>query len=92
MEVFYRIWKDEGELEGKLAYGQCLALPIEWLHESPELLQAAARMKATQRLSLADAWIAAAAELKAATLVHKDPEFVAVSLPQLALPFKPRTA
>lgn len=91
MEVFYRIWKDEGELEGKLAYAQCLALPIEWLHESPELLQAAARMKATQRLSLADAWIAAAAELKAATLVHKDPEFVAVSLPQLALPFKPRT-
>ena len=90
MEVYYRVWKDEGEPAGKLAYAQCLALPIEWLHESPELLQAAARMKATQRLSLADAWIAASAELEAATLVHKDPEFVAVPVTQLVLPFKPR--
>jgi len=91
MELYYRVWKDEGELEAKQAYALCLALPIEWVHETPELLQAAARMKATQRLSLADAWIAAAAELKGATLVHKDPEFVAISLPQLALPFEPRT-
>ena len=90
MEVLYRVWKDEGEAEGKLAYAQCLALPIEWLHETPELLQAAARLKATQKLSLADAWIAAAAELKAATLVHKDPEFVAISVAQLSLPFKAR--
>ncbi|MCE9569763.1 MAG: PIN domain-containing protein [Rhodocyclales bacterium] len=90
MEVYYRVWKDEGEPAGKLAYAQCRALPIEWLHESPELLQAAARMKATQRLSLADAWIAAAAELEGATLVHKDPEFVAVPVTQLALPFKSR--
>jgi predicted nucleic acid-binding protein len=43
MEVYYRVWKDEGEPAGKLAYAQCRALPIEWLHESPELLQAAAR-------------------------------------------------
>jgi predicted nucleic acid-binding protein len=92
MEMLYRVWKDEGEAEGKLAYAQCLALPIEWLHETPELLQAAARLKATQKLSLADAWIAAAAELKAATLVHKDPEFVALSVAQLRLPFKARAA
>jgi predicted nucleic acid-binding protein len=52
------------------------------------MLEAAARMKATQRLSLADAWIAAAAELKAATLVHKDPEFSPLPLAQRALPFK----
>jgi ribonuclease VapC len=88
MEVLYRVWKDEGEVAGRLAHAQCFALPIEWLHETPEMLEAAARLKATQRLSLADAWIAAAAELKAATLVHKDPEFSALSLPQQVLPYK----
>lgn len=87
-EVLYRVWKDEGEAAGRLAHAQCLALPIEWLHETPDMLETAARLKATQRLSLADAWIAAAAELKAATLVHKDPEFAALSLPQQALPYK----
>lgn len=88
MEVLYRVWKDEGEAAGRLAHAQCLALPIEWLHETPEMLETAARLKATQRLSLADAWIAAAAELKAATLVHKDPEFSALSLSQQVLPLK----
>ncbi|VAW39320.1 hypothetical protein MNBD_CHLOROFLEXI01-858 [hydrothermal vent metagenome] len=28
MEMFYRIWKDEGEMAGRLAYEQCVALPI----------------------------------------------------------------
>lgn len=88
MEVFYRVWKDEGEAAGRLAHAQCLALPIEWLHETPEMLETAARLKATQRLSLADAWIAAAAELKAATLVHKNPEFATLPLPQQILPYK----
>jgi ribonuclease VapC len=88
MEVLYRVWKDEGEAAGRLSYEQCLALPIEWLHESPELLQAAARFKATARLSLADAWIAACAELAGATLMHKDPEFAALDIPQQPLPYK----
>ena len=42
MEVYYRVWKDEGAAAGRLAYEQCLSLPIEWLHESAELLEAAA--------------------------------------------------
>lgn len=88
MEVYYRVWKDEGEAAGRLALAQCQALPIEWRHETPEMLEAAARLKATQRLSLADAWIAACAELEAATLVHKDPEFEPLPLPQQRLPYK----
>lgn len=88
MEVLDRVWKDEGEAAGRLAHAQCLALPIEWLHETPEMLETAARLKATQRLSFADAWIAATAELKAATLVHKDLEFSALPLPQQILPYK----
>jgi predicted nucleic acid-binding protein len=52
------------------------------------MLEAAARIKATQRVSLADAWIAACAELEDATLVHKDPEFGLLAIAQLQLPYK----
>jgi len=55
MEVYYRVWKDEGEAAGFSAYSQCLALPIEWVHESSALLERAASVKATHPLSLADA-------------------------------------
>jgi predicted nucleic acid-binding protein len=88
MEVLYRVWKDEGERAGRLAHEQCLALPIEWVHESRELLEAAAALKATHSLSLADAWIAAAAVLHAAILVHNDQEFAGVPVDQDALPYR----
>ncbi len=88
MEILYRVWKDEDEQTGRLAYEQCKSLPIHWVHESPELLEKAAELKATCRVSLADAWIAASALLHGATLVHKDPEFETVSCPQLPLPYK----
>lgn len=89
MEVLYRVWKNEGEAAGREAYAACLGLPIVWSHESPALLERAASIKAKHPLSLADAWIAAAALELGATLVHKDPEFE--SLPGLSeerLPYK----
>ncbi|MFN5118404.1 MAG: PIN domain-containing protein [Cyanobacteriota bacterium] len=79
MEVLYRVWKDEGERAGRLAYEQLQALPIEWLEASEPLLLSAAQIKATYALSLADAWIAAAALQSGATLLHKDPEFQAIA-------------
>lgn len=88
MEVFYRVWKDENEHEGRLAYQQCLSLPIEWIHEHQDLLEKAAEIKACRQLSLADAWIAAAALLQEASLVHKDPEFAALDCRQVVLPYK----
>jgi ribonuclease VapC len=88
MEVFYRVWKDEGESAGRLAYQQCLSLPMDWVHESPVLLERAAITKAEQRLSLADAWIAACAEISSAILVHKDSEFEPLPIPQELLPYK----
>lgn len=89
MEVLYRVWKNEGEAAGREAYAACLGLPIIWSHESPALLERAAGLKAKHPLSLADAWIAAAALELGATLVHKDPEFE--NLPGLSeerLPYK----
>ncbi len=88
MEVYYRVWKDEDAAAGRLAYEQCRSLPIEWIHESAELLEAAAELKARYPLSLADAWIAAAAQLAGATLVHMDPEFSTLKISQEALPLR----
>jgi ribonuclease VapC len=89
MEMLYRVWKDEGELAGKLALQQCLALPLTWIECSDELLRRAAEIKARNTLSLADAWIAAAAFENDAVLVHKDPEFQALALEQEVLPLSP---
>ncbi|WP_018410762.1 PIN domain-containing protein [Methyloversatilis thermotolerans] len=89
MEVLYRVWKDEGEAAGRLAYEQCQALPIVWMHETPEMLEAAASIKARYALSLADAWIAACAQLTTGILVHKDPEFEPLPIETECLPYKP---
>jgi ribonuclease VapC len=88
MEVFYRVWKDEGEAAGRLAYEQCQSLPIDWIRETPDLLELAAAIKAVYPLSLADAWIAASAQLSPAVLVHKDPEFESLPIKQKILPYK----
>jgi predicted nucleic acid-binding protein len=89
MEVFYRVWRNEGEAAGRTAYAQCLELPIIWVHESPALLERAASLKALHALSLADAWIAATALECEATLLHKDPEFEPIAgLAADRLPYK----
>ena len=88
MEVLYRVWRDEGEAAGRLAYEQCLALPIVWIHESSDLLMRAAGLKAAHKLSVADAWIAASALEERAVLIHKDPEFETVMVEQETLPLK----
>jgi len=79
MEVLYRVWKDEGEAKARLADEQLRSLPLQWVEASGPLLEAAAEIKALYALSVADAWIAAAALENTATLVHKDPEFRALT-------------
>lgn len=88
MEVLYRVWRDEDEASGRLAYQQCLALPMEWVRDSEALLLMAAELKAVYPLSLADAWIAACARVHGAVLMHKDPEFNVLPIEQEALPLK----
>lgn len=88
MEVMYRVWRDESKAQAQLAYEQCLALPMAWIHETPQLLTAAAQIKTSWPLSLADAWIAASAQQAGAILLHKDPEFSGISMAQELLPLK----
>ena len=88
MEILYRVWKDENELAGRLAYEECQVLPVNWVHESKKLLELSAEIKARNKLSLADAWIAGSAIQENAILVHKDPEFIPLECLQIELPYK----
>jgi ribonuclease VapC len=88
MEVLYRVWRDEDQAAGQLAYHQCLALPIDWISNTDALLVKAAEYKALYPLSIADAWIAACASDKGAVLLHKDPEFKVLPVTQELLPLK----
>jgi ribonuclease VapC len=91
MEILYGVWKDAGEKAGKLAYLRLKALPIRRVDVTEGLTLRAARIKATHRLSVADAWIAATALLTGSRLVHKDPEFQPLDglVSLLELPLKP---
>ena len=50
IEVLYRLWKDEREHAGRLAYEQCLALPIERVRESRKSERSTGRICATRGL------------------------------------------
>lgn len=53
--------------------------PVQWRHSDDALCSAAAKLKAAHRLSFADSFVAATAQRIGAVLVHKDPEFNALS-------------
>lgn len=55
------------------------AQPVRWHHSDDALCSEAAKLKAMHKVSFADAFVAATAKRLDATLVHKDPEFSAVS-------------
>lgn len=53
--------------------------PVQWLHSDDALCGEAAKLKAANKVSFADAFVAATAQRRNATLVHKDPEFDALA-------------
>jgi ribonuclease VapC len=75
MELLYRITADEGEEAATTAIRLLDSTRVRWVSCEPDILTEAARIKARGGLSVADAWIAATALVRRATLVHKDPEF-----------------
>jgi predicted nucleic acid-binding protein len=91
LEVHYitRQERGQGEADRRYALLKQLSCEILWQFDEPTLLTAS-RFKAGHRLSLADAMIAAVAQRQQATLVHKDPEYEALSeeLELEALPYK----
>ena len=91
LETYYITLQEEGQAEAdrRIALIKQLKVKIVWDMDEPTLLTAG-RLKADHRVSLADAVIAAFAIRRAAVLMHKDPEFEALTglLPMESLPYK----
>lgn len=90
MEIFYISLQKVGEDAAARVLALVKAWPLAWFYPEEEELLVGGRFKASYRLSLADALIAAVARTQRATLVHKDPEFEELSgeVTLLSLPFK----
>jgi predicted nucleic acid-binding protein len=89
-EVFYITFRGQGQEEARKRIKLMNRLAITRAESSEELGLIAGRLKATHKLSFADAWIAATAILYDSTLVHKDPEFEQLEdeVKVLKLPYK----
>ena len=90
MEIYYITMREQQEDEAARLVAWVKSWPVVWVYADEKTLLYAAKLKASHRLSVADALIAAVAVLHRATLVHKDPEFEALAplIPLLSLPFK----
>jgi len=91
LEMYYITLQEEGQAEAdqRIALIRHLKVRILWdMDES--IVLTAAKLKANHRISLADAIIAAFAIRCGAVLIHKDPEFEALTglLRMEALPYK----
>lgn len=89
-EIYYLTMQIHGEAAARRIMGLVDANAINWVESTPSLCEAAARLKAGHRISLADAFVAATTLQLGARLVHKDPEFESLaSLVSLeTLPYK----
>jgi predicted nucleic acid-binding protein len=90
MEVYY-ITLQERDVDEALERVELMAaIPALRVESTRALGILAAELKGAHRLSVADAWIAALAKERDATLVHKDPEFEQVEtiVQTLKLPYK----
>ena len=91
LEMYYITLQEEGQAEAdqRIALIRHLKVRILWdMDES--IVLTAAKLKANHRISLADAIIVAFAIRCGAVLIHKDPEFEALTglLRMEALPYK----
>ncbi len=90
MEVYYITLQERDRSEAQARMDLMAALPGLRVDSTEALGLLAGDLKAQHRMSVADAWIAALAQERNATLVYKDPEFeqVEATLKVLKLPYK----
>ncbi|MHB8763834.1 MAG: PIN domain-containing protein [Deferrisomatales bacterium] len=80
LELAYITRQERGDAEAEARYALAKALPATVTWELDEaVVLTAARFKASHRVSLADAVIAAYARRLDAVLLHKDPEYEALT-------------
>jgi predicted nucleic acid-binding protein len=94
MESYYLALRETGEDEAARLVALVKSWPMVWVYPDERTLLQAGKLKASYRLSVADALIAAVAKLHQARLVHKDPELeaLATEVSLLNLPFKEKTS
>lgn len=89
-EVFYVTFRenDETEASRRIKLIRSLAVSVQESDENLNIM--AAKLKAKNTISLADAYIAALCQAHNAILVHKDPEFekIASLIKEHRLPYK----
>ncbi len=90
MECRYRLWKDQGQSAADEIFRSLSLLPVTRVDVDDTLLMTASELKAQHKISVADSWIIATAISRKATLVHKNPEFEALSdrVAMKTLPYK----
>ena len=90
MECRYRLWKDQGRDAADEIFRALSLLPAIRVDVDDRLLLIASELKAQHNISVADSWIIATAMVCNAALVHKDPEFDALSdkVTMKRLPYK----
>jgi ribonuclease VapC len=76
MEITYITEREQGEDEAARLVALVKAWPITWVYPDEKTLLQAAKLKATHRLSVADALIAAVAKLSPATLGTRIPSLM----------------
>lgn len=92
VEVYYKAHQAEGEQRAHHLISVMKAWPVEIIYPGEALCLAAGEIKASFRLSFADAFVAATAREANAVLLHKDPEFESLrgTIKLKALPYKVR--
>jgi uncharacterized protein len=90
MECRYRAWKATGRNAADEIIRALSLLPIIRVDVDDALLSIASELKALHPISVADSWVLATAIARNAMLVHKDPEFDALSdrVTMKKLPYK----
>ncbi len=78
-EVYYRVWREYGEVEAKRVLDILSTWPMEILVADGELTIKAAMVKAQNKLAYADAFAIGAALLYQARIVTGDPEIKAAN-------------
>ena len=89
-EVYYITLQEKDETEALRRIKLIQALAVNFVESYEDLNLAAGKLKATNRISLADSYIAALCQEYSEVLVHKDPEFekISSSLKEHRLPYK----
>ncbi len=77
-EVYYSVWRDQGPGFARHILAQIAQLPIHLVPADVELTRTAAELRAEHKLPYVDAFAAALALLRKATLTTSDKDFASV--------------